>query len=269
MLSGRGGRGKSRLALQLAARMAAMPAARGPFVPAALEPGNAAAVSDAHLALDATHTGPVVYASWEDEREEAGRRIAKFGADDLAVPADLAGRLRYLDLRGEGPLWGPGSEARHLAALGGLTTVGQRVRATCEALDARLVVVDSLAGAYGGDENVRALVRSFCADWDRWATDARCAVMLIAHPPKTPGGAGAGQVDRDGRRYARRAAFRRQRSGSAWRSRPQHGYRAGRAGRCVAWAGCGSATPAATRCSRHATGGGSPSGRNRRIGRAG
>ena len=34
-----------------------------------------------------------------------------------------------------------------------------------------------------------------------------------------------------GRRYARRAAFRRQRSGSAWRSRPQHGYRAGRAGR--------------------------------------
>ena len=189
MLSGRGGRGKSRLALQLAARMAAMPAAPGPE--------NAAAVSDARLALDATHAGPVVYASWEDERDEAGRRIANFGADDLAVPANLTGRLRYLDLRGEGPLWGPGGEARHLAALGGLTTVGQRVRATCEALDARLLVVDSLAGAYGGDENVRALVRAFCADWDKWATNARCAVMLIAHPPKTPGGAGAGQVDRD------------------------------------------------------------------------
>ena len=40
-------------------------------------------------------------------------------------------------------------------------------------------------------------MRAFCASWDRWATDARCAVMLIAHPPKTPGGAGAGQVDRD------------------------------------------------------------------------
>ena len=36
-------------------------------------------------------------------------------------------------------------------------------------------------------------------------------------------------------------------AGSVWRSRPQHGYRAGRAGRCLAWAGCGSATPAATR----------------------
>ena len=54
-----------------------------------------------------------------------GRRIANFGADDLAVPANLTGRLRYLDLRGEGaPLWGPSGEALHLAALGGLTTVG-------------------------------------------------------------------------------------------------------------------------------------------------
>ena len=197
MLSGRGGRGKSRLALQLVARMAASPAARGPFVPAAHGPQDETAVSEANLAFDATHAGPVVYASWEDEREEAGRRIAKFGADKLASPANLNGRLRYLDLRGEGPLWGPVGEATHIATPGDLTPVGRRLRATCEVLDARLLVVDSLAGAYGLDENVRALVRSFCASWDRWATDARCAVMLIAHPPKTPGGAGAGQVDRD------------------------------------------------------------------------
>ena len=52
MLSGRGGRGKSRLALQLVARMAASPAAHGPFVPAARGPGNDTAVSDANLALD-------------------------------------------------------------------------------------------------------------------------------------------------------------------------------------------------------------------------
>ena len=183
--------------MQLVARMAAMPAARGPFVPAARGPQDETAVSEANLAFDATHAGPVVYASWEDEREEAGRRIAKFGADKLASPANLNGRLRYLDLRGEGPLWGPVGEATHIATPGDLTPVGRRLRATCEALDARLLVVDSLAGAYGLDENVRALVRSFCASWDRWATDARCAVMLIAHPPKTPGGAGAGQVDRD------------------------------------------------------------------------
>ena len=53
-----------------------MPAARGPFVPAAHGPGNAAAVSRANLKLKATHAGPVVYASWEDERDEAGRRVS-------------------------------------------------------------------------------------------------------------------------------------------------------------------------------------------------
>ena len=131
--------------------------------------------------------------AWDDVTAE----LEELRRETEMQRADLAGRLRYLDLRGEGPLWGPAGEARHLAALGELTPVGQRVRATCEALDARLLVVDSLAGAYGSDENTRALVRLFCASWDRWATDTRCAVMLIAHPPKTPGGAGAGQVDRD------------------------------------------------------------------------
>ena len=53
-----------------------MPAARGPFVPAAHGPGNAAAVSRANLKLKATHAWPVVYASWEDERDEAGRRVS-------------------------------------------------------------------------------------------------------------------------------------------------------------------------------------------------
>ena len=197
MLSGRGGRGKSRLALQLAARIAAVPAARGALVPEGRGQGDWAAVRSANLELDATHAGPVVYVSWEDEREEAGRRIAQFGADGLAVPDALAGRLRYLDLRGEGPLWGPFGEGRSLAAVGDLTPAGRRVRDTCEALDARLLILDSLAGAYGSDENVRALVRLFCASWDRWATDKRCAVMLIAHPPKTAAGAGIGQVDRD------------------------------------------------------------------------
>ena len=198
MLSGRGGRGKSRLALQLAARMAADPPLVGVFIPpAGSAPGDSAAVAGLH-ALNPKHCGPVIYASWEDERDEAGRRIAAMEQDGLATAANLAGRLRYIDLRGAGPLWGPQEGSRHISTEGKLTGVGTRIRATCEALNARLLVVDSLAGAYGGDENVRALVRAFCANWDGWATSARCAVMLIAHPPKqTPSGGGAGQVDRD------------------------------------------------------------------------
>ena len=116
MLSGRGGRGKSRLALQLAAR--------GPFVPAARRPGNDTAVSDANLALDATHTGPVVYASWEDEREEAGPahcevRRGRTGDPRRAVrsssPFGLGGTGRTEGLRfREG---GRGAFVRYLPAM--------------------------------------------------------------------------------------------------------------------------------------------------------
>ena len=110
---------------------------------------------------------------------------------------ELRGRLRFLDLRGGGPLWAPADRSSDVRAPATLTALGVRVRATVEDLDARLLIIDSLAGAYGGDENVRALVRAFCADWDAWASLARCTVMLIAHPPKTPGGVGSRAADRD------------------------------------------------------------------------
>ena len=84
-----------------------------------------------------------------------------------------------------GAAWAPGAQ-KHVQTVAGLTTVGRRLRATVESLDARLLVLDSLAGAYASDENVRPLVRAFCADWDAWGTEHRCAVLLIAHPPKRP-----------------------------------------------------------------------------------
>ena len=175
MLSGRGGRGKSRLALQLSAHLAGKKS--GPVLR-----GNPAA-----LHIDPKHRGPVVYASWEDERDEVGRRLSAMEADKLIDVEPLENQLLYLDLRGAGPLWAPGTE-KHVQTQAALTTVGVRVRATAELLQARLLVLDSLAGAYASDENVRSLVRAFCADWDAWATEHQCAVLLIAHPPKRPAG---------------------------------------------------------------------------------
>ena len=194
MLSGRGGRGKSRLALQLAARLAA--GQGGVFVPPATSADTAAVVEMLHpLNGD---LGPVVYASWEDEREEVGRRLAAMAKDGLVNVEAVRGKLRFIDLRGVGPLWAPAAGGSgHVQTRAALTSAGGRVRATCEALKARLLVVDSLAGAYAGDENTRALVRAFCADWDAWASANRCTVMLIAHPPKAPSGGGAPSVDAD------------------------------------------------------------------------
>ena len=81
-------------------------------------------------------------------------------------------------------LWMPReSGSGHVATLGELTQNGRWLRRSCEELDARLVVVDSLAAAYGSDENQRGLVRAFLGSWDAWARDTRCAVLIIAiHP---------------------------------------------------------------------------------------
>lgn len=195
MLSGRGGRGKSRLALQLAARLAA--GQNDVFVPPAT-PDDATAVVTMLHPLDRNFVGPVVYASWEDEREEVGRRLAAMADDGLVDVKAVRGQLRFIDLRGVGPLWAPAAGGSgHVQTRAAMTATGGRVRATCEALEARLLVIDSLAGAYAGDENTRALVRAFCADWDAWASATRCTVMLIAHPPKAPSGGSAPSVDAD------------------------------------------------------------------------
>ena len=201
MLSGRGGRGKSRLVLQLAARMASKPPKAGHVLlhGAAVEglEGSDPRRGTRHpFSLDPKHCGPVVFVSWEDERDEVGRRLEAMAKDGLVDVDELKGRLLYLDLRGKGPVWAPSAE-KHVSTVARLTMVGQRVRATAEALDARLLVLDSLAGAYASDENIRPLVRAFCADWDAWGTEHRCAVMLVAHPPKRPAGRAGSTIDED------------------------------------------------------------------------
>ena len=199
LLSGRGGCGKSRLALQVAARIAhtkPLPSVAVP--PLDDDPGAGPAVTAAMDGLDVHQCGPVLFVSWEDERAEIGRRLRALDADKL-ISEDgikgIKGRLRFIDARAEGPLWAQSPDGYRFSAE--LTPTGRKVRATCERMGARLLVVDSLAGAYASDENARHLVRAFCADWDAWASASRCAVMLVSHPPKTPPGAGARAVDAD------------------------------------------------------------------------
>ena len=81
---------------------------------------------------------------------------------------------------------------------GELTTTGERVRRLCEQVDARLLILDPLAAAYAADENARGLVRAFVSHWDAWAQANDCAVMLLAHPPKSAGLTYAGSTDWQG-----------------------------------------------------------------------
>ena len=178
LLTGRGGRGKSRLALQLAAALASSEAAW----PVPWQ----TTTSDRHpVTLPPTEAGgiPVVVASWEDEADEVHRRLA---AQPVHV-AELGDRLHFVDAAEWGPLWAPQEGSRHVQTVAELTPAGLQLRRLCERVRAQLLIVDPLAAAYGSDENVRGLVRQFMASWDAWGRRTDCAVLMIAHPPKSQG----------------------------------------------------------------------------------
>ena len=198
ILSGQGGRGKSRLALQLAAAMASGQADFLGGPPTAYGINRGAVLSGAQT---------VVYASWEDDRHEVGRRLRALSTphnncEGLHLDGfpftlslrDLGDRLRYVDMAGEGPVWGPAPGA-HVSTMAEITPAGRRLRKYAEDSGAKMLVLDPLAAAFGSNENDRGLVRAFLANWDRWGRDNDCAILVISHPPKATGAAYSGSTD--------------------------------------------------------------------------
>lgn len=162
ILTGKGGQGKSRLALQIAAAIAA---------------GESHWLPGARESLQREEGVAAVIASWEDERDEVARRLE-------GMKKAVGDRLRYISPKGS--LWEPHPDGfNHTSATGQLSHCGSQLRKYCAEVKARLLVIDPRAAAYGLNENDRALVRQFMASWDTWAQKTSCAVLLIAHPPKT------------------------------------------------------------------------------------
>ena len=191
LFAGSGGIGKSRLVLQLAAGIASGGGEVDEWIDAPGQPGL-------RLGKGVPAEGaPVVYASWEDEPEEIYRRLGEISGplNPWVTPPGLK-TLRVYDMAGRGPVWAPES-GRHIATLAEITQVGQELRRHCEEAGARLLILDPLAAAYAGDENARGLVRAFVSDWDAWGRKNECAVVLVAHPPKS-GADYAGSTDWQG-----------------------------------------------------------------------
>lgn len=200
MLTGEGGAGKSRLALQLAAALAA---GETDWIN-----GN-----DELCRVEAPGEGaPVVWATWEDDHREIDRRLAVAAqqsrapvtsanhtsqvskAAEWCSPQRLDDRLIVADMAELGPLWGP-APGRHVSTTGELLPAGHKLLDVAAGAGARLLVLDPLAAAYGSNENDRALVRQFCATLDAWARQHGCAVLMVAHPPKNTGDPYSGSTD--------------------------------------------------------------------------
>ena len=81
---------------------------------------------------------------------------------------------------------------KHIANTGDLLSAGEDLRAICEEKEARLLVLDPLSGAFGGNENDRTAVYDFVSSFRGWGDTAKCAMLVIGHLPKSKEGKEAG-----------------------------------------------------------------------------
>lgn len=187
LLTGTGGGGKSTIALQLALAMVL----RRFGYPLRFSPVDLGGIFPA---ANEAAAGPVVIVSWEDGHAEIQRRINRVlsGRNLLAHRAQLKGNLYVIDMAGKGEIWGPGDEERgHISTRGNMKARGEAILAHATFAKARLLVIDPLAAAYMGDENSRSLVRAFTSRLGSWARENDCAVLVVAHPPKSGGVSGS------------------------------------------------------------------------------
>ena len=193
VLSGQGGTGKSRIALQLAIAVAL---GWDDFLTGDCpDPGQKPMV-------DTSRSGPVVYAAWETGRVAWNKRrdaiLGLFGKSEPGSSSsclrDLNNRLHFVNLAGLGGLWGVEFE-RHMATMGGMLPLGDALLRQVADHKATLLVIDPVAAAFLQNENDRALVRSFLTALRAWAEAEHCAVLLIQHPAKSGSEAQSGSTD--------------------------------------------------------------------------
>lgn len=166
VLSGDGGTGKSLLALQLA---------------------TACATGRRFLRLDVMRCKALVIAC-EDERDELHRRQARINESFGIDMADL-----------EHVLWVPRAGMDNVMmtfsadGIGETTTFFHQVHAKAKEMGAQLIILDTAADLFGGNENIRSQVRQFINALTRMAIDIDGSVLLLAHPSQSGKASGTGE----------------------------------------------------------------------------
>ena len=184
MFTGDGGVGKSWLTLQVVCQIACG------FKNAFLDP-EFPLPSEADDSIEPKH---IVFATYEDEPAEIKRRLQALasGMNWILESLDtIKQHLHIVDMRGIGSVWGPGM-GKHIANTGDLLFAGEAIRTICEERNAKLLVMDPLSGAFGGNENDRTAVYDFVSSFRGWGDAAKCAMLVIGHLPKGAEGRASG-----------------------------------------------------------------------------
>lgn len=166
LLTGDGGTGKSLLALQLAVSVA----------------------TGANWIGHEVEKGPVLYLSAEDDSDELHRRLASIAtAENFEFPD-----MRDLYIRstvGMGALL-----AERIRVVNALhpTALAKDIEKTAKLLGVRMIVLDTLANLFPGDENDRAQVTQFVDIVKGIGLRCGCAMVVLAHPSKSAMESGEG-----------------------------------------------------------------------------
>lgn len=172
ILSGNGGTGKTTLALQLCVGVA-----RG---------------TD-WLGAVVDKPGRVLFFSGEEEHDEIHRRLASILKHHNLSFCDIAGRLKMICI--------PSLDSDNSDALLAVPTrndliaptdLYMRLLLTCRDIRPNLIVIESVADVFGGNENNRAQVRQFIGLLRHLAIDNNAGLMLLAHPSVAGMGSGSG-----------------------------------------------------------------------------
>ncbi len=167
LLSGDGGVGKSLLALQLAVSVA---------------------TGSNWIGQPVDKPGKVLVLGAEDDDSEMHRRVASICKAQRVEMADL-GNLMVRSLAGEDALLAtPSQSTGRLTA----TAFYKRLTEIIGAMKPRLVVLDTLADLFGGNENDRAQARQFVGMLRAWSIKHYLAVVLLAHPSRAGMATGSG-----------------------------------------------------------------------------
>ena len=123
--------------------------------------------------------GPALYVSCEEDHDEVRRRMEDVAAHLGSTRAELIERgLRVLSFAGLDAILGEPDRAGVIRP----TRLFIQIRSEAEKLRPKLIVVDTVADAFGGDEIKRAQARQFITILRGLAIAAGAAVVLAAHP---------------------------------------------------------------------------------------
>jgi RecA-family ATPase len=156
ILSGDGGGGKTTVALQLAV----------------------AVEQDLQEWFGTTcEAGSVIFFSGEEPEHEMRRRLDRVARKRGLEPSDIE-NLHFHFADPDGCLLGIGRPNGPIVP----TPLFAALRAAALQIRPVLIVVDSIAATFGGNQNDRVHARSFVGMFRRLAREADCAVLLLDHP---------------------------------------------------------------------------------------